>query len=383
MNRIYLDHAATSPVHPDVIQALATSYAECFGNASSIHETGRNARKQLDQAREVLAASIHAQPNEIILTSGGTEADNLAIIGAAYANQKLGKHIITSEIEHHAVLHACQQLEKEGFEVTYLPVTQQGIVTIESLKEALREDTTVVSIMHGNNEVGTVQQIAELSEVVKAHQAVFHTDAVQTYGSLEIDVTTLAVDLLSVSAHKLNGPKGIGFLYQRTGTKLRPLAHGGQQERKRRAGTEAVPLAVAFAKATEIKQQSIQKNYLAMLSLKKHFLEQLKTFGVDYTLNAEEANQLPHICNVFFPQTDIETFLIQLDLAGMDVSSGSACTAGAVDPSHVLVAMFGDNAPQLRSSVRFSFGLGTTKEQLSQAAEKIAGVVNRPASIWK
>lgn len=383
MNRIYLDHAATSPVHPDVIAALTESYTTCFGNASSIHETGRAARRQLDQAREQLAATIQAHPNEIILTSGGTEADNLAVLGAAYANRHLGTHVITTSIEHHAVLHAAIQLEKEGFDVTYLPVNEAGVVTVESLENALRDDTVLVSIMFGNNEVGTIQNIKELAGVVKDHQALFHTDAVQAYGTLEIDVKELGVDLLSTSAHKINGPKGIGFLYQRTGTKLRPLAQGGQQERKRRAGTEAIPLAVAFAKAADIKQQSLKKHYLSMLSLKQHFIEELTRLGATFEENAKAAEQLPHICNLFFPQTDIETLLIQLDLAGIDASSGSACTAGAVDPSHVLVAMFGEQAPQLRSSVRFSFGYTTTKEQLTEAAEKIAGVLTTPASIWK
>lgn len=383
MNRIYLDHAATSPVHPEVVSVLTEMYTNHFGNASSIHETGRAARKELDRARDVLARSINADPNEIILTSGGTEADNLAIIGAAYASQDKGKHIITSAIEHHAVLHACEYLEKQGFEVTYLPVNASGCVELDALKNALRDDTILVTIMYGNNEVGTIQPIQELAAMVKDHQALFHTDAVQAYGTLEIDVKELGVDLLSTSAHKINGPKGTGFLYQKTGTKLRPLAYGGQQERKRRAGTEALPLAAGFAKAIEVKSGELLKSQLAFASLKQHFLEELTKQGVAYERNVTDGKQLPHITNLFFPGTDIETFLIQLDLAGIDASSGSACTAGSVDPSHVLVAMFGEDAEQLRSSVRFSFGLGTTKEQLTVAAEKIAGAVTKPASIWK
>lgn len=383
MNRIYLDHAATSPVHPEVVSVLTEMYTNHFGNASSIHETGRAARKELDRARDVLAWSINADPNEIILTSGGTEADNLAIIGAAYASQDKGQHIITSAIEHHAVLHACEYLEKQGFEVTYLPVNASGCVELDAFKNALRDDTILVTIMYGNNEVGTIQPIQELAALVKDHQALFHTDAVQAYGALEIDVKELGVDLLSTSAHKINGPKGIGFLYQKTGTKLRPLAYGGQQERKRRAGTEALPLAAGFAKAIEVKSGELLKSQLALESLKQHFLEELTKQGVAYERNVTDGEQLPHITNLFFPGTDIETFLIQLDLAGIDASSGSACTAGSVDPSHVLVAMFGEDAEQLRSSVRFSFGLGTTKEQLTVAAEKIAGAVTKPASIWK
>lgn len=383
MNRIYLDHAATSPVHPEVIEVLTTSYSTHYGNASSIHETGRAARKQLDLARDSLARSIGAQPNELIITSGGTEADNLAILGAAYAYQDKGKHIITSSIEHHAVLHACEFLEKHGFRVTYLPVDSNGFVSVESLSEALQEDTILVTIMYGNNEVGTIQPIKELAEVVMHHQALFHTDAVQAYGTLEINVQDLGVDLLSTSAHKLNGPKGIGFLYQKTGVKLRPLSYGGQQERKRRAGTEPLPLVMGFAKAVEIKQTSLLKQSIVLESLKKHFLDELKKLNVSFQNNVGQRNQLPHIANLHFPGTDIETFLIQLDLAGLDVSSGSACTAGSIDPSHVLVAMFGSEATELRSSVRFSFGLGTTKEQLTEAAEKIAGTLTKPASIWK
>ncbi|MFC4356054.1 cysteine desulfurase family protein [Chryseomicrobium palamuruense] len=383
MNRIYLDHAATSPVHPEVVSVLTEMYTHHFGNASSIHETGRAARKELDRAREILAHSIGAHSNEIILTSGGTEADNLAILGAVYASQERGKHIITSAIEHHAVLHACEYLEKQGFEITYLPVTKNGFVEVESLEKALRDDTILVTIMYGNNEVGTVQPIKELAALVKDHQALFHTDAVQAYGTLEIDVKELGVDLLSTSAHKINGPKGVGFLFQKAGTKLRPLAHGGQQERKRRAGTEALPLAAGFAKAIELKSNELLKSQLALESLKQHFLEELTKHGVSYTKNVTVGKELPHITNIFFPGTDIETFLIQLDLAGIDASSGSACTAGSVDPSHVLVAMFGEDAEQLRSSVRFSFGFGTTKEQLTLAVEKIAGAINKPASIWK
>lgn len=383
MTRIYLDHAATSPVHPEVVSVLTEMYTHHFGNASSIHETGRSARAELDRARDILADSIGAHPNEIIVTSGGTEADNLAILGTAFAAQDKGNHIITTAIEHHAVLHACEHLEKQGFDVTYLPVTKDGFVEAKALQEALRDDTILVTIMYGNNEVGTIQPIQELAAVVKDHQALFHTDAVQAYGTVEIDVNDLGVDLLSTSAHKINGPKGVGFLYQKPGTKLRPLAHGGQQERKRRAGTEALPLVAGFAKAVELKSKELMKSQLALQSLKQHFLEELTKNGVHYSKNVEEGPELPHITNLFFPGTDIETFLIQLDLAGIDASSGSACTAGSVDPSHVLVAMFGENAEQLRSSVRFSFGLGTTKEQLSLAAEKIAGAVTKPASIWK
>ena len=255
MNTIYLDHAATSPVAPEVIDVFARALAEVSGNASSIHTEGRLARKALDAARTTLAKKINAKPTEIIFTSGGTEADNTAIFGTAYARQQEGKHIITSQIEHHAVLHACEKLEREGFEVTYLPVDNRGRVSVEDLQNALRDDTILVTIMYGNNEVGTIQPIAEIGALLQNHQATFHTDAVQAFGLETIDVAAMHIDLLSVSSHKINGPKGIGFLYVKQGVKVANFMFGGAQEKKRRAGTENVPAAVAFAKAAEISSQ--------------------------------------------------------------------------------------------------------------------------------
>ncbi len=375
MNRIYLDHAATTPMAEQVVNTFVEEINQVYGNASSIHQTGRSARKKLDDARAILAHSIGCHETEITMTSGGTEADNYAIFGTAYARKDVGKHIITTQIEHHAVLHACEQLEKEGFEITYLPVDSSGLISIEYLKKSLREDTILVSVMFANNEVGTIQPIKEIGNLLKDHQAYFHTDAVQAYGSVKIDVQEFHIDMLSVSSHKINGPKGIGFLYQRKDIYLKPLFYGGQQERKKRAGTENVPAIVAFAKAVELKQQNIEDNNSHYRKLKDAFVKQLEKNGVDFKINGTQNEVLTHVVNLSIPKTDVETFLVQLDLAGIDASSGSACTAGSIDPSHVLVAMYGESSPELRNSVRFSFGLNNTKEEAVEAANKISKII--------
>ena len=377
MKTIYLDHAATSTVAPEVISVMTEAMGTYYGNASSIHAAGREARKQLDAARLVLANSIQCHPNEIILTSGGTEADNMAIVGTAYARRTEGNHIITTQIEHHAVLHACEKLEREGFQVTYLPVDESGKVSIEDIKAALQEDTILVTIMYGNNEVGTIQPIAEIGALLKDYQAVFHTDAVQAYGLIDLNVADLQVDLLSVSAHKLNGPKGIGFLYAKQGTKLHPLLVGGSQEKKRRAGTENIASTLGFAKAVELATANREEKVAEYKKFKQLLIEQFEISGIDFKVNGHKTDVLPHVLNVTFSGTDVESFLINLDMAGVLVSSGSACTAGSIDPSHVLVAMFGQNAVELRSSIRFSFGLDITEEQVIEAGKRTANIVAR------
>ncbi|MBD8034512.1 MULTISPECIES: cysteine desulfurase family protein [Solibacillus] len=379
-NTIYLDHAATSPVAPEVIEVMARAMAEESGNASSIHTVGRRARKALDEARTSLAQKINAKSSEIIFTSGGTEADNMAIFGTAYARQHEGKHIITTQIEHHAVLHACEKLEKEGFTVTYLPVDRTGRVSADQVKAALREDTILVTIMYGNNEIGTIQPIAEIGEVLKNHITTFHTDAVQAFGLEKIDVEALHIDLLSVSAHKINGPKGIGFLYAKTGVKVSSLLHGGSQEKKRRAGTENVPAVVAFSKAADLVEEELQLRKEKYNNFKNILIEQFRVANIDFHINGHQTDVLAHVFNVTFPGTDVESFLINLDMAGVLVSSGSACTAGSIDPSHVLVAMFGQDAPELRSSIRFSFGLGLTDELVREAGKRTAEIVKRLTS---
>lgn len=377
LEKIYVDHAATTPTHPEVIKAMTEVMKNTFGNPSSIHSFGRKARKLVDEAREVLAESIGAHSTEIIMTSGGTEADNLAIFGVCEAYQNEGKHIITTQIEHHAVLHSCQELEKRGFEVTYLPVDEVGRIDMDDFKNALRDDTILVTIMYGNNEVGTIQPIKEIGEILKDHPAKFHTDAVQAYGIEHIDVRELHVDLLSVSAHKINGPKGIGFLYAKKEVKLSPRLFGGEQERKRRAGTENVPGIVGFQKAVEIILEKRDLNRKKFLRLKDIFLSELKEKQVQFLPNGSEKAALPHILNISFPGSDVEALLVNLDLAGIAASSGSACTAGSIDPSHVLVAMFGKESERIRNSVRFSFGLYNTEEQIRKVAEEMANILKR------
>ncbi|WP_338750314.1 cysteine desulfurase family protein [Bacillus sp. FJAT-52991] len=377
MQRIYLDHAATSPVHPEVIEVMSIQMAEVFGNPSSIHSFGRAARHVVDTARTTIASSIGAHFNEIIFTSGGTEADNLAIVGTARAMSDKGRHIITTSIEHHAVLHTCAQLEKEGFEVTYLPVNEQGCVQVDDVKAALREDTILVSVMYGNNEVGTIQPIQEIGEMLNNHQASFHTDAVQAYGLQAIDVKKEHIDLLTTSGHKINGPKGIGFLYAREGIALSPALFGGEQERKRRAGTENVPAIAGLAKAVEIAEASREEKRQQYIGFKQQLIDLLSAQEVDFCLNGSLEQSLPHVVNLSFLGTDVEAMLVNLDLAGIAASSGSACTAGAIEPSHVLVAMFGKESERLRNSIRFSFGLGNSQEQIEQAGKAIAQITAR------
>jgi cysteine desulfurase len=377
LDRIYLDHAATSPVHPDVVERMIPFMTEVFGNPSSIHYFGRKSRQAVDEARTVVAKSIGAKESEIIFTSGGTEADNIALIGTAMANRHRGRHIITTMIEHHAVLRACEYLEKQGFEVTYLPVDEKGNVSLADVKAALRDDTILVSIMFANNEVGVLQPIREIGELLKDHQAYFHTDAVQAYGLVPIDVNDHHIDLLSVSSHKINGPKGIGALYARETVKLSPLFYGGEQERKRRAGTENVAGIVGFAKAVEIAQETMLHKQQEYRLMREAMLSIFAESGISYYVNGNQDHCLPHIVNVAFPGTNVESMLVNLDLAGIAASSGSACTAGSIDPSHVLVAMFGKGSERIRSSVRFSFGLGNTKEQIERAASETVKIVKR------
>lgn len=364
-------------MHPNVMNKMMEVMASHFGNPSSIHAYGRQARHVLDEARETIAASIGAGRNEIIFTSGGTEADNTALIGVAEANRAKGRHIITTAIEHHAILHTGQFLEKSGFEVTYLPVDNEGLISLDDIQAALRDDTILVSVMFGNNEVGTIQPIAEIGNLLKGHQAYFHTDAVQAYGLIPIDVNQLGVDLLSVSAHKINGPKGIGFLYVRDGVKLQPYTYGGEQERKRRAGTESVPAIAGFAEAVKIVQSTMVDKTKRYQGFKNILLAVFDEAGIQYDVNGCLEKSLPHVLNVSFPGTSVESMLVNLDLSGVAVSSGSACTAGSIDPSHVLVAMFGKNSERTKNSIRFSFGLNNTEEEIKHAALETVKIVNR------
>ncbi|WP_079479569.1 cysteine desulfurase family protein [Halobacillus salinus] len=377
MESIYLDHAATTPVHPGVIEAMLPVYQEVYGNPSSVHQFGRKARRILDEARRTTAASIGANEKEIVFTSGGTEADNLAIIGSAMANQGKGKHIITTQIEHHATLHAVESLEAEGFEITYLPVDETGAVKVSEVEAALREDTILVSIMMVNNETGIIQPIAEIAAILKDHQASFHSDIVQAYGLMEVDVQKLPIDLLAVSGHKINGPKGVGFLYVREGTTLTSLQHGGEQERKRRAGTENVPAIKGFEEAIKILRDNRNEYKASYHRYKQLFLDTLKEEEVQFTVNGAEDKMMESIVNISFPGTNVETMLTNFDLSGVAASSGSACTAGSVEPSHVLSAMYGSEDERTTNSIRFSFGLANNEENVEQAARKVSQIVDR------
>ncbi|AFZ91557.1 MULTISPECIES: cysteine desulfurase family protein [Bacillus] len=379
MERIYLDHAATSPMDERVLEEMKPHFFGSFGNPSSIHSFGRESRKWVDEARADIAREISAKEQEIIFTSGGTEADNLAIFGTAAARKNEGKHIITTAIEHHAVLHACEKLEEDGFEVTYLIPGPSGRISANQVKEALRDDTILVTVMYGNNEVGTIQPIDEIGELLSGHQAYFHTDAVQAFGYMPIDVKKSRIDMLSVSGHKLNGPKGTGFLYVNQEVKLSPILLGGEQERKRRAGTENVPGIAGLKEAVVLSNREREEKTAKYKEFKNIIMSTLEKSGVTAEVNGDAEKCLPHILNLYFPGVPVEALLVNLDMEGIAVSSGSACTAGSVLPSHVLTAMFGSESGRLTSSIRLSFGLGNTAEQIETAAEKLAAVVKRLA----
>ncbi|WP_283587915.1 cysteine desulfurase family protein [Limosilactobacillus viscerum] len=379
MKEVYLDNAATTPMTPEVIDEMTTQMKDAWGNASTGYSYGRNAKLVLENSRHVLAQSINADDNEIVITSGGTESDNTAIIQTAFARQKLGKHIITTAIEHEAVLKPLHFLEEHGFEVTYLPVDENGNISLTDFKAALRDDTILVTIMSGNNEVGSRMPIHEIGEILKDHQAWFHTDAVQAYGLLPIDVKADHIDMLSTSAHKLNGPKMIGFLYRRDGINFPSFIKGGDQETKRRAGTENVPAVAAFAKAVSIdtpeEKKRRQERYY---HFKKKIVQGLRDNGVDFDVNGEiKPDNLNHVLNLWFK--GISTYVMQtdLDLAGIAVSGGSACTAGSIEPSHVLTAMYGADSPRISQSIRISFGALNTDEDIDKLINAVVKIVNK------
>ncbi|GLO66673.1 MULTISPECIES: cysteine desulfurase family protein [Oceanobacillus] len=377
MQPIYLDHAATTPIADEVVQAMLPIYQDVVGNASSVHSFGRKARQHLDEARRFLAQSIHAIEKEIIFTSGGTEADNLALIGTAKANMHKGRHIITTVQEHHATLHTAEELEKQGFTVSYLPVDDTGRVNIEDLEQTLTDETILVSIMFVNNETGVIQPIEEIGKLLQSHQAYFHTDAVQAYGLLDINVDELGIDLLTTSAHKINGPKGIGFLYAREGIAINPLSYGGEQERKRRAGTENIPGVVGFQKAVELSMQNRNERLKLYQSYKQILLQTLTEKNILFSINGDKDHTIPSIINISFDGVNVEAMLTNFDLDGVAASSGSACTAGSVEPSHVLAAMYGEGNPITTNSIRFSFGSMNSAENIQEASNRIVKVVNR------
>ncbi len=374
---IYLDHAATTPMAPEVIEVMTQALNENYGNASSIHQLGKKNRVLIDYARETMAKSIGANPREIIITSGGTESDNMALIKTAEYMAEKGNHIITTNVEHPAVLNPLKYLENHDFEVTYLPVDKKGRISLDQVKEAIRPDTILVSVMTGNNEVGTLMPVKEIGAYIDSldQEIVYHTDAVQAYGLMPLDVDDLKVDLLSVSAHKMNGPKGIGFLYVRSGLNIPNFLLGGAQENERRAGTENIPAILAFEKAIELSFEKMEENVAHLKALKERFIELLQESAIEFTLNGDIENSLPHVFSVNFPALRSDMLLIQMDLRGVAMSAGSACSAGTIEPSHVLVSMFGADANEIDHTVRFSFGLGNTLEQIEQVVSILENIL--------
>lgn len=374
--RIYLDHNATTPVHSEVFEAMLPYYKDKFGNASSIHSFGREAKVALEESREKVAKFINASPQEIYFTCGGTESDNLAIKGTAFANRKKGKHIITSKIEHHAVLESGKFLEKEGFEITYLPVDKYGFVDPDDLKKAIRKDTILVSIMHVNNEVGTIQPLEELCKISKEKGAYFHTDAVQSVGKMPVDVQKLNVDMLSMSGHKIYGPKGAGAIYIRKGTRMTSWSHGGHHERSRRAGTENVPGIVGLAKTVEIAQRDMEQQSQQMKNLTEAFYQKVTHAIPDVILNGHLEKRIPNTLNLSFKAVEGESIILSLDLKGVAVASGSACTSGTLEPSHVLSAM-GISPEIAQGAIRFSFGRENTMADVDYVVGILPEIVSR------
>lgn len=376
MKRIYLDHNATTPVHPEVLEAMLPFFQGRFGNASSIHAFGREARVAIDQARETVAQPLNANPTEIYFTSGGTESNNLAIKGIALAMRDRGNHIITTSVEHHAVLHTCQFLETQGFEVTYLPVNRYGMVDPDEVEEAITDKTILVTVMHANNEVGTIQPIAEIGRITREKGVYFHTDAVQSVGKIAIDVEAMNIDLLSLSGHKIYGPKGIGAIYIRQGTEITPMTHGGAHERKRRAGTENVPGIVGLGKALEACAAEMDGEAERLRNLRDS-LHELITDRIDGAhLNGHPVERLPGTLNLSFEGVEGEALILSLDLEGVAVSSGSACTSASLEPSHVLSAM--DVSPVLaQSSIRFSLGRENNIDDVEYVAKILPEIINR------
>lgn len=373
--KVYADYAATTHVSPTVAEVIYEGLTEQFGNASSIHAVGRDARRLLDDARRSIAREFNVDAKEIIFTSGATESNNTAIKGAAYRHQHKGKHLITTQIEHHAVLHVFNKLEQDSFEVTYLPVDRHGVIKIEDLKQALRDDTILVSIMTGNNEVGSIQPIDEIGELLKAHQALFHTDGVQAVGHMPLNLRVLNIDLFTLTAHKLYGPKGVGLLYVKQGIDLEYQQLGGSQETKRRAGTENIPYILGMAQAIKEAHEEMTERNVKLVNLKTRFINALTERDIPFEVNGDVNNQLPHIINLYFPFSDVEIMLTRLDMAGVYVSSGSACTAGSIEPSHVLTAMFGEDK-RTKQSIRFSFSYTMTEAEIEFIAQSIQEIYN-------
>lgn len=377
---IYLDHAATTAARPEVVEAMLPYFTEKFGNPSSVYGFAAGNKKVITDVRELIAKSLNTNTQDIYFTAGGSESDNWALKAAAEAYESKGKHIITTKIEHHAILHTCEYLEKKGFEVTYLNVDENGVVKLEELKAAIRPDTILISVMFANNEIGTIQPIEEIGAIAKEHKVLFHTDAVQAYGQVPIDVDKMNIDMLSASGHKLNGPKGIGFLYIRKGLKLRSFVHGGAQERSRRAGTENVTGIVGLGKAVEIAMNTMEERTAKELEMRNYLIDRILAEIPYARLNGDRTNRLPNNVNISFQFIEGESLLIMLDMKGICASSGSACTSGSLDPSHVLLAI-GLPHEIAHGSLRLTLGDENTMEEMEFVVESLKEIVGKLRSM--
>ena len=373
---IYLDNAATTKTAPEVIDAMLPYFSEYYGNASTIYSLGAESKKAMDHARQTIADSLGAKPEEIYFTAGGSESDNWALKATAEAYASKGKHIITTKIEHHAILHTCEYLEKRGFEITYLNVDRDGLISLDELKAAIRPDTILISVMFANNEIGTIEPIAEIGEIAKEHGVLFHTDAVQAYAQVPINVDEMHIDMLSASGHKLNGPKGIGFLYIRKGVKIRSFVHGGAQERSRRAGTENIPGIVGLGAAVERAMRIMDSKTRKEIELRDYLIGRLENEIPHCWLNGHRTKRLPNNINFSFLFIEGESMLIMLDMKGICASSGSACTSGSLDPSHVLLAI-GLKHEEAHGSLRLTLSEDSTKEEMDIVAEEVKKIVQR------
>lgn len=374
MKKVYLDYAATTPAHPKVVEAIQPYYSEIYGNPSSIHSFGQEAKAAVVSAREKLASMLGADTSEIVFTSGGTESDNFALEGIAFRNKDKGNHIITSKIEHHAILECCNFLKKQGFEITEVPVDKDGLVNSDDVKKAITDKTILVSIMHANNEIGTIEPIADIAKITKEKKIYFHVDAVQTVGHIPINVNELGVDLLSLSAHKFYGPKGVGALYIRKGTKITPFFHGGAQESNRRASTENVPGIVGLGTACDIAMAEMKEESEKLSKIRDSLIKGLFATIPDIILNGHPTLRLPNNVNVSIKYVEGESMLLHLDLKGIAASSGSACTSGSLDPSHVLLAI-GLTHEVAHGSLRFSLGRLTTEKDIEYVIETLPPIV--------
>jgi cysteine desulfurase len=380
MKRVYLDHNATTPVHPEVMEAMKPYFLDDFGNPSSLHGFGRKARVAVEEAREKIAGIFKCLPQEIIFTSGGTESNNMAIKGTAWARKDIGRHIITSAIEHHAILEPCHFLERNGFEVTFLKTDDKGHIFPDDLKKAIRPDTILVTIIHANNETGTIQDIATMAEITHQAGVLFHTDAVQSTGKIPYEIDKLGVDMLSVSGHKLYGPKGVGLLYLNRKIKIHQLSHGGSHESNRRAGTENVPGVIGLAKAIEIALRDMDEETEKLTKLTGIFTEEVKKRIPDITIIGDQENRVPNTVNIAFQAVEGESIVLGLDLKGIAVSAGSACASGETEPSHVILAM--GVPPELaQAAIRFSFGRLNKLSDIDYVLDVLEKEINRLRSI--